>query len=268
MLTTNHSGIKMNLQLFSEGEPETPEVTEEVVPEELEASQPEEAQEEYDEIVYNKEPVKIPVSERQTYLQKGYNYDKVKSELEETKQQAQYLDRVAKFYGFDSHDEFIKSFEEAEQNKRIEAEAAKLGVPEEVIREHLQPLNQKLQSYESELKQLKEKEFQRQIEADISSLKSKYDDFEQYQEKVFAKAIEKGYSLEDAYILVSHQDKLERLGKETEQQVLARITGRDEKQVLSSNDKAGNITFDPENMSLEDIEKISERVQRGEKITF
>jgi hypothetical protein len=39
-------------------------------------------EEEFDEIVYNKERVKIPVKDRQTYLQKGYNYDKVKGKAD------------------------------------------------------------------------------------------------------------------------------------------------------------------------------------------
>lgn len=38
-------------------------------------------EEEYDEIVYNKETIKIPVSERKALLQKGYNYDKQHDKL-------------------------------------------------------------------------------------------------------------------------------------------------------------------------------------------
>lgn len=53
-----------------------------------------------------------------------------------------------------------------------------------------------------------------------------------------------------------------------EQAALAKVTGRDEKQVLSSNDKPNNVQFNPANMSLDDIRKISERVQRGERIEF
>ena len=41
--------------------------------------------EEFDEILYNHEQVKIPVSERQTYLQKGYHFDKVKAEADQLK---------------------------------------------------------------------------------------------------------------------------------------------------------------------------------------
>lgn len=52
-------------------------------------------EEEYDEIVYNKEHVKIPVSQRQTYLQKGYNYDKVNSRLNETNQTIREIENLS-----------------------------------------------------------------------------------------------------------------------------------------------------------------------------
>lgn len=192
----------------------------------------------------------------------------LEDEYKQYETQAQMLDRVAKFYGFHSHDEFQKAFEEAEQSRQIEQEAAKLGVDEEVIRNHLQPLNEKLQTYEAKVKELEQQEAIRKIEHEMQTLESKYEDFKDYKDRVIETAIEKGYRLEDAYILVTHQDKLANIGKETEQQVLARITGRDEKQVLPSNDRAGEINLDPSKMSLKEIEELSARVQRGETITL
>lgn len=47
---------------------------------------PTEEPEEFDEITYNKETIKIPKSQRQTFLQKGYNYDKVHGRLTEREQ--------------------------------------------------------------------------------------------------------------------------------------------------------------------------------------
>lgn len=57
------------------------------------------SEEEYDTIKYNKQDVKVPVSERQSYLQKGYHYDTVRTER----------DRVlaaTKMLGYKSIEEF------------------------------------------------------------------------------------------------------------------------------------------------------------------
>jgi hypothetical protein len=63
-----------------------------VIPEKEPAKEPE-----FDEITYNKEKVKIPVTERQTYLQKGYNYDKVKADADNAKAT---LKKIAELEGF------------------------------------------------------------------------------------------------------------------------------------------------------------------------
>lgn len=220
--------------------------------------------EEFDVIKYNKEEVRIPVSERQNYLQKGYNYDKVQSQLEEAKQQAQYLERIAKMQGYENPADFIKAVEEMEQQRRYEEDARKLGVDEQVIREHLDPMRRELETLKEEREQLRQAEISRQVDAEVMELKAKYPDFEQVMEQVFDLAIEKGYALEDAYILSTYQDK----AKKIEQETLAKVADRDSRQVLSSIDKPGNFTFDPTNLSSEQIKEISRRVQNGERITF
>lgn len=181
---------------------------------------------------------------------------------------AQMLDRIAKFYGYDNYEDFQKAFEQAERDQLAKEEAARLGMDEELYRKYLQPVNQKLKEYEETIQMLKQQEMQRQIEAEVNMLKSKYPDFEEVKEKVFDLAIQKGYTLEDAYILSTYQDKIANIGKEKEQEVLANIMKREEKQVLPSSDKPGDIQLDPEKMSLADIEEISRRVRRGERITF
>ena len=106
--------LKMNMQLFAEEAEVEPEVIEEVaeveeVVEEVEdldlnevrsamglkpketkevvvkteIEEPESDDIEYDEITYNKEVIKIPVSERKALMQKGYNYDKQHDKLSE-----------------------------------------------------------------------------------------------------------------------------------------------------------------------------------------
>jgi hypothetical protein len=222
----------------------------------------------FDIIKYNKEEVKIPVSERQTYLQKGYHFDTVKQKADQFEQHAKHLEEVAKYSGFSNPDELIQAIQQSQEQERIQQEAQRLGINEDAYRQHIAPVNDEVSQLRNELQQIKQQESVRAIESEINSLKSKYDDFEQHEERIFDLAVEKGYSLEDAYKLATYEDKLSSISKQTEQEVLARISGRDEKQVLASNDQPSDTSFDPTNMSLEDIEKISERVRRGERISF
>jgi len=221
-------------------------------------------QEDYDIIRYNKEEVKIPVSERQTYLQKGYNYDKVQQQLEQAKQQAAYLDRIAKRQGFENPQDFITAFEEMENQRRMEEEAQRLGMDAEVFKEYLEPMRSELERLKQEREEIQKAESERQLDAEILRLKSVYPDFEQVQDKVFDIAINKGYELEDAYVLATYQDK----AKQIEQQTLAKVANRDQKQVLSSIDKPGQQIFDVNNLTSAQLKEISQRVQRGERITF
>lgn len=93
----------IDLQLFGETEEGTPDQTDNTTGSD---NQPE-TEIEYDTIDYNKEEVKIPVSERKTYLQKGYNYDKVYEDREATKAELEALKNAPEL-------KFMKSF--LEQN--------------------------------------------------------------------------------------------------------------------------------------------------------
>jgi hypothetical protein len=224
-------------------------------------------QEEYDTIKYNKEEIKIPVSERQTYLQKGYNYDKVNERATHLEAQVKYMEKQAKIYGYETVEEYTKALDEHERQQEIQKEAEKYGVPEDFIRGELKPLKDELEQLKHERAQLTERERERQIQSELEKVKSANPDFDQYFDTI-ADLFKQGYSLEHAYRLASYEDKMSKLGQEKEQEVLARVTGRDQKQVLSSNDKPANLAFSPANMSTADIMDISRRVQAGEKIKF
>jgi len=98
---------------------------------------------EFDEIVYNKETVKIPKSERKTYLQKGYNYDKVKQAADKAKEDsaalAAVLQRAAKAAGYKDAAEYVKELDRIEREKLAEDIASAEGDPdklEAVIENH------------------------------------------------------------------------------------------------------------------------------------
>lgn len=144
---------------------------------------------------------------------------------EKAKQAEQYqqmLDRTARFYNYSSHDEFMAALEQAEQDREIQEKAVSLGVDEEVIRNHLQPLNQKLSEYERQLTEIKQQEALRSVEAQLQDLSSKYSDFDKFKPQVFDLAM-KGYSLEDAYKIASYDDRVNSAKLEAQQETIRNL---------------------------------------------
>jgi hypothetical protein len=267
----NHSEEPVVSETFEPNEPtETFEQQEptrvEETPVNEEPSLPQE--EDYFEVKYNKEVMKIPREEAPTYIQKGLNYDKVKQRAEELEKTASYIDKLAKMSGYQSTEEFLRAVEQAEEQRRIQEEAQRLGIDEEVYRQHFQPVNDELMQLRQELQSLKQQEMVRQIEVEVNQLRQKYEDFDQYSDQVFNLAAERGYSLEDAYKIVTYEDRIQKALKQKEQEVLAQVTGRGQKQVLPSNDKPNQAKFDPASMTFEQIEELSRRARMGERITF
>lgn len=173
-------------------------------------------------VKYNKEDRFVPDDEVPTWVQKGLNYDKVAEKAKEADRYQQMLDRTAKFYGYDNHDDYMAALEQAEQERKIQEEAAKLGVDEEVIRNHLQPLNQKLSEYERQLSEIKQQEALRNVEAQLQDLSSRYSDFDKFKPQVFDLAM-KGYSLEDAYKIASYDERVNTAKLEAQQETIRNL---------------------------------------------
>lgn len=174
-------------------------------------------------VKYNKEEKFIPEEELPTWVQKGLNYEKVQERAKEADTLSQHLDRLVKYYGFDSRETLIKELEAAEQQRQIEAEAQRLGVDPSVIKEYVQPLNQKLSQYEQELESIRRQEAVRAIESEVQTLRGKYDDFGKYESQVFELAMNKGYSLEDAYVIASYPDKIQNTKLQAEQEAIQKL---------------------------------------------
>lgn len=95
-------------------------------------------EEEFDEILYNKQLVRVPKSQRKDLLQKGYNYDKVKTQRDQLDAA---LKHAAQLAGYADTDSYLSALEQ----DRIRAAAESKGVPVEVYT--------KLQQMETEIKQ-------------------------------------------------------------------------------------------------------------------
>lgn len=177
-------------------------------------------------VKYNKEERFVPEDEVPNWVQKGLNYDKVSEKAQQAERYQQMLDRTARFYGYDNHEDYMAALEQAEMDKRIQEEAEKLGVDEEVIRNHLQPLNQKVSEYERQLNELKEAEAFRQVENQLASMEKdaeKYPDFAKYKNDVINIAASRGYTLEDAYKIATYEERVNTARLQAQQEAVRNL---------------------------------------------
>jgi|GEM_PF-5426871 len=200
---------------------------------------------------------------------------RLKEEREKLEQQYQphikhatEVERIAKAAGFASVDDYFAAVD-AQLRERQAAEAAqRMQIDPETYKQFFDPVNTELAQTKQELARLQQADLERQIKADYDRLQTTYPDFKEHEDAVWKLATDRRLPLEDAYKLVSYDARIAAAKQEAEQQVLANVTGRDQKQVLSGNDRGANTSLDPSNMSMADIAAISARVQRGERITL
>lgn len=193
---------------------------------------------------------------------------KIEDEYKPHKQHSEQLQNIASSLGFKSVDDYLAAVNVQLKERLAAEEAQRLGVSPETYNQFFAPVKDDLTATKQELQQLRQAEFQRQVQAERDGLAAQHPDFAQVEEQVWQVATDRRLSLTDAYKLVTYDTRIAAVRQETEQQVLANVTGRDQKQVLSGKDKGGATPMDPASMSLADIAAISERVQRGERITF
>lgn len=222
--------------------------------------------EEYDVIKYNSEEVKIPVSERQTYLQKGYNYDKVNQRVQELEGHSKNLERTAKFNGFDSTEQYLEALDKAEQDRNIQEEAAKAGMDEEQYRQYLAPVNEKLKSYEQKIQQLESADMNRQIQSELTQLKTDKD-FAKYEEATINawKTNPAFKTLSDAYEFVSYKDKLASTKETAEQETIRKLQQNGQSSAGSLGEGAVNHNNTVGGMGKSDFESLVNQVLRGER---
>lgn len=219
-------------------------------------------------VKYMKEDRFVPDEEVDTYLQKGLNYDKVSERAKEAETYQKNLERIAKHYGYESHSEYMTALDQYEQQQKITAEAAKLGVDESVIRDHLEPMKQQIAQFEQEKEALRQERLQVQINADIADLKTRFPDFEKHQDKVFELAIEKGYRLEDAYKLATYEDKISSIAKQTEAETIRKVTQN--RETATGSLGAGGVEHKTgfAAMSKDDQRRMIEEVKQGKRTSF
>lgn len=221
------------------------------------------------------EAIRKEVERREAQLRKQYE-----EKYAPVTQHSTYLEKRARQEGFSDVASYLQAIDELEQRHQIEMESQRMGVDPETYAQYFQPVNQEVNQLKQEVQTYRQEREQQSKQAEIKDKwGALYKDFPGLVETSLAfnegkdpewyndtmkGYVNRGYDPADAYRL-AHADTINR---QKEQEVLARVTGRDGRQVLSSVDSPNNQQFDPANMSDEQIKDISARVQRGERITF
>lgn len=216
--TANHSGIETQ-------EAPVTEVTETITAPEGESSPPQEAPKGIN-VKYNKEDRFVPEDEVPNWVQKGLNYDKVSEKAQQAERYQQMLERTAKFYGFDSHETYMTALEQAETDRRIQEEADRLGVSEDVIRDYVQPLKSELDQLKQRDQQRSEADLIQRVETQIASMENdatNYPNFAQYKVDVINMAATKGYSLDDAYKILTYDSRVTTASQQAQQEAIRRL---------------------------------------------
>lgn len=245
MFKPEHEELKINLTLFGEGdEEETDDSTFEdsddtTIDEEGDESE-EQQDEEYEEIVYNKESVKIPKSEVKTYLQKGYNYDKVHGRLNETEQ---LLKEIQDLTGMDA-----KAAVEYLRTQKQEREMA--GELQQMITDNpgmTEAVAKRLLKQEQEIKAIKQRDNQREFSTVLLSQKTELKD------KPFFKELEAdidkmvaavpGIDVKTAYNYLKGErfdELLEQAKKNTKKSTIADLHDKAKRGITSSSEGLGD----------------------------
>lgn len=221
--------------------------------------------EQFDIIKYNKEETQIPIEKRQDYLQMGYHYEqKVKGELESLQSENAYIDKMMKIGGFADRQEFFEALQEQERQAQIEAEAGRIGVTPEAYQQFLAPVNEEISTLKGQLEQYQQQEAIRNVDAEVLGLTSKYSDFKDHEAAVFDLAIQKGYNLEDSYILVTHAAKVEAAKQEAQQAAITSLQAKQMNSVGSLSGGDGGHKTSISSLSKEDFEKLTKGVLSGQ----
>ncbi len=175
--------------------------------------------------------------------------------------------RTAKYYGFGTVQEYQQALDQAEQERRIAEQASSLGVDEEVIRNHLQPLNEKVSTYEKELTELKHAESLRQVEFKINAMEQdavNFPDFAKHKDSIIGIAAERGYTLEDAYKIFTFDDRINSVKAQAEQEAIRKLQQNADSSPGALGADAPEQAGDYTAMSASERKAFRERVKAGQ----
>lgn len=207
--------------------------------EEIEDEDKQEEQEEYDEITYNKESIKIPKSQRQEFLQKGYNYDKVNTRLSEANEK---IAEIEKRTGM-SYQEILNTLEQ----QQLEAEAEKIEEEHGISKE----IALKIAQQEKQINDIKHQQAIERVKIETAEEKERLKD-EPFFNELYNEAISMvnpGINLSTAFYFLRGQkmpELLQNQRKNTQKSNIADIHDSRKRRGVNSGSDGDNSELSPQ----------------------
>lgn len=207
-------------------------------------------EEEYETILHNKKEIKIPISEKQTYLQKGYNYDKIHDKKIELEKTISNFNEQINNLGFDGIKDISALLDTLKQNRieEIKQEYRDKGYEETDIQK-LVDADERVQEISKENDQQKEteniqkveqtlneeiKEMATQFKLEISTYKD-LDNLENGDQ--IKKHMSNGLTASEAYFIVNKEAIISQEKEAVRKSTIADIAERKEKKVDKGNSR-------------------------------
>ncbi|MET3699519.1 hypothetical protein SAMN05877753_111157 [Bacillus oleivorans] len=211
-------------------------------------------QDDFIEVKYNKENMRISRDEAPAYIQKGLNYDKVSQRATEYEK---HLDRVAKLAGYQSHEDMLRQLDQIEKQQQ-EQEYRQAGLDPNVLNKYLEQHPDIQYARELKAKQEADEKFRNEA----NELFSEFPDLKanEIPKEVWVLKEQKGLSLLDAYLRVSYKN----LGQQKEQEALQKLQSNAQASTgsLGGGDVQHNTSV--KDMPKADFEALLRKVKNGE----
>ncbi|WP_203289845.1 hypothetical protein [Metabacillus sp. cB07] len=207
------------------------------------------------EVKYNKEAVRVSYDEAPDYIQKGMNYEKVQSKANEFEQ---HLQTVAQLAGYGSHEELLQALQ-LEQQQREQQKYYDAGIDPETFNSLLEQ-HPDIQ-YAREMKQQEEEK--QKFNEEAQEFFAEFPEVQEVPPEVWKLKEEKGLSLLDSYLRINYKS----LGQQKEQEAIQKL----QTNALSSPGALGDGAEHKvgySNLSSADKKALRERVLRGENVQF
>lgn len=191
-----------------------------------------------------------------------------KAKLEEAykphQQLSSQLEGIARRAGFSSAAEYTAALEESIRAHEAEQEAAKLGVDQETYQQHFQPTKEKLSAAEQRIAQLEQADLQRAVKAEYEGLLTTYPDFKALEQQIFDLVAVRPIKLEEAYKLVSFDNKIAQAKAEGEAAAVRALQSNADSSTGPVGGDAPSQTFDFTKLSPTERESYYRKALNGE----
>ena len=247
----------MSEELFDGNQTIEPEVESEVTeqPIDQQETQEESQPQDFFTVKYNKEDRQVSYDEAPDYIQKGMNYDKVQQKAQE---QEQYLNRVARASGFESHEQMVAALDDWEKEQE-NARYQEAGIDPEKFNQLVSELPEIKEMREIKRQQHEQDMFQREINEFVAEFPDVKPD--QIPPEAWTLKEQSGIPLLDAYLRSTYKS----LGQQKEQEAIQKLQQNQNSSPGALGGAEVNHNTSVSKLSKNDFNSMVDQVLRGER---